>query len=283
VNFSSINNTSSLLAQRYARLNAAAYSSSLVRLATGKRINRGADNPAGLIASENLSATLAALDAETSANERAMSQASTADAAMGEVSGLLTEAKRLVSANANTAGVSPEEKAANQMQLDAVLSSVNRISNTTSFNGAKLLDGSFTLSASGQKLAVASVAAGSVGTVDDGNGTTYTLSDLGNGKALAINGGNVTTAGEVVDQAINDVATMRGRIGAYQTNTLESRLNQISTSREQLSSALSMLRDTDYAMETSQSIRYQLLSAASMKLLGKAQQQHRQHILSILA
>jgi flagellin-like hook-associated protein FlgL len=283
VNFSTINNASSLLAQRYTRLNAAAYNNSLMRLATGKRINRGADNPAGLIASENLSATLAALDAETSANERAMSQASTADGAIGEVSGLLTEAKRLVSANANMAGLSPEEKAANQMQLDSVLSSVNRISNTSSFNGAKLLDGSFTMSASGQKLAVASVGTGSVGKVDDGNGTTYTLSDLGTGKSLSINGGNLTTAGEVVDQAINDVATMRGQIGAYQKNTLESRLNQISTSREQLSSALSLLRDTDYAMETSQSVRYQLLSAASIKLLGKTEQQHRQHILSILA
>jgi flagellin len=283
VNFSSLNNVSTLMAQRYARLNAAAYTQSLVRLATGRRINRGADDPAGLIASENLSATLAALDAETSANERAMSQASTADAAVGEVSGLLTEAKRLVSANANTAGLSPEEKAANQMQLDSILASVNRVSNTTSFNGAKLLDGSFTIAASGQKQPVASVGTASVGKVDDGNGNTYTLSDLGTGRSLAITGSSLTTAGEVVDQAIRDVATLRGRIGAFQQNTLQSRLDQIQSSREHLASALSLLRDTDYAMETSQSIRYQLLSAASLSVLGKAQQSQRYHLLSILA
>jgi flagellin len=283
VNISSLNNGSMLLAQRYARLNAAAFTQSLVRLATGRRINRGADDPAGLIASENLSATLAALDAETSANERAMSQASTADAALGEVSNLLGEAKRLVSANANTAGLSPEEKAANQMQLDSVLATVNRISNTSSFNGAKLLDGSFTIAASGQKLPIASVGTSAVGKVDDGNGNTYTLADLGTGKSLAITGSNLTTADEVVDQAVNDVATLRGRIGAFEKNTLQSRLNQISSSREHLASALSILRDTDYAMETSRSIRFELLTAASMKLLRNTQQHQRQHILSILA
>lgn len=284
VNISSFNNVgSTLMAQRYARLNAAAYTSSLVRLATGRRINRGADDPAGLIASENLSATIAALDAETDANERAMSQASTADAAIGEVSGLLTEAKRLVSANANTAGLSPDEKAANQMQLDSILATVNRVSNTTSFNGAKLLDGSFTISASGQTQAVTSVGTGSIGSVSDGNGHTYTLADLGSGKSLAITGGNLTTAGEVVDQAISDIATLRGTIGAFQQTTLQSRLDQIQTSREHLASALSLLRDTDYAMETSQSVRFQLLSAASLNVLGKAQQSQRHHLLSLLA
>jgi len=280
---SALFNLSSLVAQRYARLNTAAYNSSLMRLATGRRINRGADDPAGLIASESLSSTLAALDAETTANERAMSQASTADAAVGEVSGLLTEAKRLVSANANSAGLSPDEKAANQMELDAVLASVNRVSNTTSFNGAKLLDGSFTIAASGQKLAVGSVAAASIGKVDVGSNTTYTLADLGKGKSLNITSGNLSTAAEVVDQAIDNVATMRGQIGAFQQNTLQTRINEISSAREHLTSAVSMIRDTDYAMETSRSVRYQLLSAASIKLLGKAQQNQRKHILSILA
>src|SRR3954468_21373429 len=140
---------------------------SLTQLATGLRINRAADDPAGLIAADSLSQTLAALDAETSANQRTSDQASTADGALGEVSDLPVRAKSLVSANANTGGLSADERAANQGELDSILSSVDRLSSSTTFNGGKLLDGSATLSASGKSLAIDSSSAANLGKTDE--------------------------------------------------------------------------------------------------------------------
>jgi flagellin len=236
-------------------MNALKLSQSMHRLASGSRINRGADDPAGLIASQSLYATLAALDAETTANERASQRATTADAALGEVSGLLTEAKTLVAANANEAGLTPEEKAANQLQIDSILSSVDRLAGTTSFASQKLLDGSATISASGKSLAISSTATANIGSTEVG-GQTYKLSDIKGGK-------NANAAVAVVDQAIKDVATQRAKVGAFDKHTLQTRIANIANSREQLLSAVSMIADTNYAAEASNNMRLQFLQQAS--------------------
>jgi flagellin len=104
--FSINTNPSSLIAQRnYAAANGLV-SSSLQKMATGSRINRGADDPAGLISSEQLSAALASLDAESSGMDRADAVANVADGALSEVSGLLSDANAAAVANANTGGMS---------------------------------------------------------------------------------------------------------------------------------------------------------------------------------
>jgi flagellin len=266
----SISSISNLLrAQRAFRSNTQNRAQSLAQLATGFRINRGADDPAGLIASESLRQTLATLDAETSANERASAQANTADGALGQISGLLTEAKSLVAANANDAGLSAEEKSANQLQIDSILSTVDRLSSTTSFGGRKLLDGSTTLSASGKSFAIDSASTENLGTTDVA-GTTYTLADLKSGKSLDTLGGNAETAGQTLDRAINDVATRRGALGAFDRNTLQTRINSIASSREQLVSAVSMIRDTDYAQAVTQNSRSNLLQRSSLAVLAQA-------------
>jgi len=271
-------NIGSLHAQRAMRMNALAFDQSLNKLATGLRINRGVDDPAGLIASENLRATLAALDAETNANVRASNIASTADGALSQVSGLLTEAKTLVNANANEAGISAEEKAANQLQIDSILSTVDRLSNGTSFGGQKLLTGNATIAASGKSLAISSSSTGSIGKTVDGS-TTYTLADLKTG-------GDVSTAAlasKVIEQAITDVSTQRAKIGAFDKNTLQTRLATIETSREQMLSAVSMIRDTDYAMEVSRAARYDLLKQSSILMLNKSNRKTLISTFSVLA
>ncbi len=207
--------------------------------------------------------TLAVLDAETSANERASYQAGAADGALGQVSGLLTEAKSLVHANANTSGLSAEEKSANQLQIDSILSTVDRLSATTQFGGRKLLDGSATLSASGKSFAIDSVAAANLGTTVVG-ATTYTLADLKSGKSLSTLGENIGSAGEVIDQAINDAGIRRATLGAFDKYTLHPRLTGIASSREQLLSAVSMIRDTDYATAVTQQSRGQLLQRSAL-------------------
>ncbi len=113
----------------------------LQRLSTGLQINRGADNPAGLIVSERLRAEISGLNQAVSNSERASSVISTAEGALAEVSDLLNSIKGLVVEAANTGAVGDEERAANQLQIDSAIESITRISNSTSFGGLKLLNG----------------------------------------------------------------------------------------------------------------------------------------------
>jgi flagellin len=117
-------------------------STSLQRLSSGMRINSGADDPAGLIASETLRSEIQGISTAIDNSTRASNVISTADAALGEVSNLLVSIKGLVVQAANTGGLSPDEIEANQLQVDSAIASITRISNSTSFAGLKLLDGS---------------------------------------------------------------------------------------------------------------------------------------------
>ncbi len=276
----SINNNSfALQNQRLLRLNQLGQQRSLERLATGRRINRGADDPAGLIASESLSATLAALEAEVISNERQQNIASTADAALGEVSSLLTEARRLTVANADGT-LSDAERQANQAQIDSIVASVDRVSNTTQFNGKKLLDGTLTLKVTGASQAVTRVSSGTIGatTID---GENVSLNDLKTGGDLAANSNRSEDSAAVVDQAIKDVAMLRAKVGAFQTNVLDTRINALRVATENLSAARSIIRDTDYAAETAQRFRVTFLAAAGVSTFRSAFQSQRR-ILSLL-
>jgi len=119
-----------------------ALNTSLQRLSSGLRINSGADDPAGLIASESLKSEIQGISTAINNSTQAQNVISTADAALGEVSNLLVSIKGLVVQAANTGGLSQDEIDANQLQVDSAIASITRISNSTSFAGLKLLDGS---------------------------------------------------------------------------------------------------------------------------------------------
>lgn len=142
-------NVNSLIAQRVTGQQNAALSKSLERLSTGLRINRGADDPAGLIASETLRGEKAAISAAIGNAERAEQFVATAEGGLQEINALLTEVQSLVGQSANEAGLSTEEKEANQLQIDNILSTIDRIASTTSFQGTKLLNGNFDFQVSG--------------------------------------------------------------------------------------------------------------------------------------
>lgn len=125
----------------------------LERLSSGLRINRGADDPAGLIASESLRSEVKGITTAIDNSSRAINVISTADAALGEVSKLLLEVKRLVNASSNSGALSSDEIQANQLQVDSLLESINRIANSTQFNGKKLLNGGLAYTVSGQNTA----------------------------------------------------------------------------------------------------------------------------------
>lgn len=113
----------------------------LQRLSTGLQINRGADNPAGLIISERLRSEISGINQAVNNSERASSVIATTEGALNEVSDLLSSIKALVVEAANTGALSDEERSANQLQIDSAIDSITRISNTTSFGGLKLLNG----------------------------------------------------------------------------------------------------------------------------------------------
>ncbi|MCC6580396.1 MAG: flagellin [Phycisphaeraceae bacterium] len=143
-------NVSSMISQRILRQNNSQLNTSLERLSTGLAINRGADNPAGLIASENLRSEKVSLDTAINNAERADQVINIAEGGLQEVSSMLLEVQSLVGQTANDAGLSREEKEANQLQIDSILQTIDRIASSTSFQGTKLLNGSFSFTVSAQ-------------------------------------------------------------------------------------------------------------------------------------
>ncbi len=142
-------NVSSLIAQNALAQNQAEEETSLERLSTGLKINSGADDPAGLIASENLQAEQAGLTQAVNNAQRANNIIGTADGGLSQISSLLTQVQSLVSQSANTGGESSSEINANQLQVDSILDTINRIAGSTSFEGKQLLNGNLDYTLSG--------------------------------------------------------------------------------------------------------------------------------------
>jgi flagellin len=135
-------NVSSLVARNTLGRSNAALEQSLTRLSTGLRINTGKDDPAGLIASENLRSDITSIRKAITNSDRANQVIATADSALGQVSSLLNDIRGLVVESANDGALSDDQIAANQLQIDSSLEALNRIAQTTTFQGRKLLDGS---------------------------------------------------------------------------------------------------------------------------------------------
>jgi flagellin len=115
------------------------------RLATGHKINRGADDPAGLLAITSLDSELTAVNAGIQSNQRTDALLGVADGALGQIGSLLDDIQRLANESANSAGLTADELAANQAQIDDAIGSIDRIVSNTQFNGRKLLDGSLAI------------------------------------------------------------------------------------------------------------------------------------------
>ncbi len=248
------------LAQPFAAASAA-QAQSLLRLSTGLRINRAADDPSGLIAAEDLRAALSILEAETRSLDRANAVASTADAYLGEMSALLREGDALAVAAANTAGMSDAERDAYQMEMDSIANSVSRIAQTAEFNGQSLFNGANAIAISGDSIALDELSLSSVGAIEI-DGESYSLSDVVSGGSADL-ATNPELASQVLAAARDQVATMRGRIGAFQAHSVEPSVAQNAAATRNISSAVSLIRDTDFAAETSELVRTGVLSAAA--------------------
>jgi flagellin len=165
----------------------------LQRLSSGLKINTGKDAPAALIASETLRSEINGINQAIDNSTRATNVINTAEGALSEVSALLLEVQSLTNEAANSGALSPDEIKANQLQVDAILNSINRIANTTQFNGVKLLNGSLDYQTSGISDAAIDVAQINAAKLPDNGYTTITVEVTGSAQL-----GEVQFAGTTV-------------------------------------------------------------------------------------
>ena len=248
------NNSTSLLS--VFRRNTAEQDRSLQRLATGKRINSGSDDPAGLIAAVDLDSALHSLEAESRALQRVNSNATIVDGHLSQIGSMMAEMRGLVVASANGGGLSDAEVAANQMRIDSLAASIQRFAG----DAVQSLDGISLPDDGNQKLAQS---------LQDAAAEVSTLTS-GGAKSLA--SGNFSAIQTIVETGTTAFAEARGTVGAYQKNDVEARLASIAEQRESLASAYSNIMDTDYAEEAANLTRSKILLEANVKVLKIANQ-----------
>ena len=237
----------------------------LESLATGMRINRGADDPAGLVSSEQLRAMLAELEAESASLERARGAARIADSSLGEIGDLLIEAEALAVANANTAGLSEAEREANQMELNSILSAVDRVASSSSFKDTPLLRGGMTLEVAGGSVSLPSAAVTDLGSTDI-EGEIYTLADVASGGKFSIEHSDTSRSLEIIRAARQEAIFAQSEVGAFEMHAIEPRHAGLSIAIESLAAAESSIRDTDYAKATAALARLDVLENASLRI-----------------
>jgi flagellin len=147
---SSINtNVAALIAQQGLATSQSQLNTSLQRLSTGLKINSGADDPAGLIISNQLKSQIAGINQAVDNSSQANNVIATAEGALSEVSSLLLDIKGLIVQSANSGAESTDEIQANQLQIDSAVQSITRIAASTTFAGQHLVDGSLNYITSG--------------------------------------------------------------------------------------------------------------------------------------
>jgi flagellin len=225
-------NISSLQAITTLNRNQADLSTALQRLSTGLQINSGKDAPAGLIASESLRSEIAGINQAIDNSQRAGNVLNTAEGALSEVSSLLLEVQTLTNQAANTGGLSPAEISANQLQVDSILSSINRISNTTQFNGVKLLNGSLDYTTSGINSAAIKVATINAVKLPDNGSTSIVVQVTGSAQLGEVDFAGANTGTSAVTIEVNGVGGREQLSFAANTNTsaVAFAVNQLKTS-----------------------------------------------------
>lgn len=258
-------NVASLNAQRNLRGTRLSMNKSLEKLSSGQRINRAGDDAAGLAISENLKAQVRGLKQAERNAEDGISLVQIAEGALSEVSNILIRLRELgVQAASDTIG-STERKFLN-VEFEQLTSEVDRIANSTEFNRVPLLNGTG---------AVFDI---QIGTRNDpiSDRLTFDASSADvNVAALGLNLASVAdkisaqNSLSSIDQAIISVSGIRADFGALQ-NRLQSTVNNIAVSVENLSAANSRVRDTDIAAETAELTRNNILMSAGTSVLSQA-------------
>jgi len=256
-------NVSSINTQRHLLNSTNMFAKSMERLSSGLRINRAGDDAAGLAISEGLKSDLRALDQAARNAGDGISLVQIGEGSLDEVSNILLRMKELAEQSLNGT-LSNTERTYLNSEFSNLTSEINRISDSTEFNGVKLLDGSES-SPINIQVGIGTASADSV---------SIDLSDDLDATGIGITGSidtsaNATTAMGQIDDAIATVTSARSTFGAVQ-NRLESSIRNINLQTENLAAANSRIRDVDVAKETSALTSYQILQQAGVSMLAQA-------------
>jgi len=267
------NNIPSLNAQRILGINNARLAQSVERISSGIRINKGADDAAGLAISEALRSDIRALrQAVRNAND-GVSLINVTEGALNESAGILIRLRELAS-QAATGTVGSTERQTIQLEFTALRSEIDRISATTEFNGQKLVDGSLAsgVASTNHILIQVGIDATAQSRIDlntEVNLTAMTSTGLNIHELSVTSAGAALTALEEMNIAIGVITQGRGKIGAVQ-NRLVRTISNISIAVENLTAAESAIRDADIAEEVALLTRNQILVQAATAMVGQA-------------
>ena len=240
-------------------------SKSLEKLSSGFRINRAADDAAGLAISEGLRAQIGGLKVAVRNAQDGISVVQTAEGALTETHSILQRMRDLSVQAANGGAQNTSSQAAADAEFQELKNELDDIAGKTTFNGTNLLDGTFNKdfqvgAQAGETLNI---------TIDNGAGGSLDSTGLGvNGLDLTTGASAAITA---VDTAIGTVSDTRAALGASQ-NRLEHKINNLNVTVENLNASESRIRDTDMAQEMVAFTRSQILSQAGTAMLAQANQ-----------
>ncbi|MGK0480134.1 MAG: flagellin [Planctomycetota bacterium] len=257
-------NVASMNAQRNLANSTTNLGGNYSRLSSGLRIATAADDAAGLGISERMRSDIRSFGVASRNAQDGISLVQTAEGALNEVSDLLGRMRELSMQSANGT-LSSEDRTTIDAEFTQLVEEIDRISDTTEFNGVKLLDGSN--GSVGIQVGIGAAASDTINITTTDSSTS----------TLGISGG-VSTAGTAqamlgtLDTAIDDINSARGTLGAQQ-NRLGSTLRSLSNVRENTSAAESRIRDVDIAMETADLTRNSILQQAATSILSQANQQ----------
>jgi flagellin len=264
-------NMTSVVAQKNLRANSRNLENTVARLSSGLRINKAADDAAGLAISEGLRSQVRGLSAALRNASDGISLIQTAEGVLGTVHGILTRMRELAIQSANgTYGTA--ERGYMQNQFREFLEEIDRIASVVEFSGINLLDGTLRTGISFQ--------VGLHSTLD--NRITVSIPDahtsvigLNNGMFLfsqsisSINGALMALGS--IDAAIRDTSSIRGGLGAVQ-NRLEQTIDNIEIMRQNFGAAESQIRDADIAAESSELTRINILTQVATSMVAQANQ-----------
>lgn len=268
-NLSSINSYNQLTANNQSA------SKSMEKLSTGQRINRAADDAAGLNISEKMRNQVRGLEQAQRNSQDGISLIQTAEGGLNETHDILSRMRELAVQAGNSINKT-DEMAAIQEEVNQLLKEIDGTAGRTEFNGANLLSGAhtFQLQIGANKTQNLSF------TIEDMSTTGLTLAALSTAFTVGGSGFSADLALTTIDSAIQAVSKQRSNIGAIQ-NRLEHTINNLGTQSENLTAAESRIRDVDMAKEMMQFSKNNILSQAAQSMLAQANQQP-QSVLQLL-
>ena len=267
-------NISSLNAQRQLINSGKSLDTAFQRLSSGLRINSAADDAAGLQISNRLTSQIQGLDQAIRNANDGISLAQVAEGAMDEITSALQRI-RVLSVQSQNGINSSSDRLALQKEVSALKAEISRIATTTQFGGVKILDGKYS-----STFLVGANAGQSISVNISRTGGGYGTSGLNLATISIATLAGASTALTAIDSAINAIDAKRADLGAIQ-NRFQSTIRNLSNIVENVSSARSRIRDTDFAKETAELTRAQILQQASTTILAQSNQRP-QSALSLL-